>query len=484
MGKDLRTKIEQLAAASTVLEPKGEQLEKLTSQITAYAHDYLNKVDELKAYNKEHSQHNTLTSTPIPEKGRPLTELLRIIAKDVDTPGINPASGNHMGYIPGGGIYPTAMGDYLAAATNQYAGIFYASPGGVQMENLLIRWLATVMGFPKDTLGNLTSGGSMANLIAIVTARDASGITADRVTNACIYLTQQVHHSVQKAIRIAGLAEATIRYIDTDEYFRMDTEALEEQLKEDLQKNRIPFLVIASAGTTDTGAIDPFDEIARLARGYDLWFHVDAAYGGFFMLVDELQPKFSGISEADSLTIDPHKGMFLSYGLGAVIVKDIQALNSSHHYLANYMQDAVDDSEEPSPADLSPELTKHFRGLRMWLPLQLFGVRPFRKALYEKHLLCRYFYTKVQELGFETGPEPELSVAIYRYTHGVADANRFNEKLIKAIQTDGRVFVSSTTIDNIFWLRIAILVFRTHLAEVDRLLTILEEKKTELLLRE
>jgi len=481
MSEQLRNKILSLERDSKALEPRGKALNSLTEKVVTYGHSYLNNVDGIKAYNKEFKADNALLAAGMPENGQGIDKILEIIDKEVDTPGINPASGNHLGYIPGGGVYPTALGDYLAAVTNQYSGVFYAGPGAVQMENLVIRWVADVLGFEPGTLGNLTSGGSIANLIAIVTARDAKGIKSKLVEDSCIYLTKQAHHSVQKAIRIAGLSDANLRYIDTDENFRMNVEHLDASIAEDVKKNHKPFLVIASAGTTDTGAIDPLEEIAGLCKANNLWFHVDAAYGGFFTLVDELKDKFKGINRADSLTIDPHKGLFLAYGLGVVIVRDVDALRNTHYYKANYMQDAAGDFEEPSPADLSPELTKHFRGMRIWLPLQLFGVSPFRKALYEKHLLAIYFYNEVRKLGFETGPEPELSVCIYRYTDSYGDTNEFNRALIKNIQEDGEIFVSSTTIGGIFWLRAAILVFRTHLKTIDRFLHILKKQRDTLL---
>ena len=373
------------------------------------------------------------------------------------------------------------MGDYLAAVVDKYAGIFYASPGAVQLENMVIRWMAEMVGFPKTALGNLTSGGSIANLIAIVAARDSKEITSGKVYKSCIYLTKQTHHSVHKAIRIAGLQESNLREIEVDKKFKMNTNQLAIQIQEDLSNGLIPFLVIGSAGTTDTGAIDPLNDIASVCAQSKLWFHIDAAYGGFFMLVDSQREKFSGIEKADSVTIDPHKGLFLSYGSGAVIIRDVEALKKSHYYEANYMQDITEVFEEPSPADLSPELTKHFRGLRMWLPLKLFGVQPFRKALEEKILLTEYFYQKVQELGFEVGPQPELSVGIYRCVDGVKNPNEFNQMLIKSIQDDGRIYISSTTINGVFWLRIAILIFRAHISNIDAFLEILEKKRDLLL---
>ena len=478
--QELENKLAVLEAETQLMEPQGQDLEDLTKKIVDYGHQYLNNVDSINAYSSEASEAKLLQNAPFAEDGRNLDDLINIIKTDVDKPGINPASGGHLGYIPGGGIYPTAMGDYLAAVVNKYAGVFYASPGAVQLENMVLRWMIELIGFPKISLGNLTSGGSIANLIAIVTARDAKGITSEKIKKSCIYLTKQAHHSVHKAIRIAGLAEAHLQEIDVDERFKMDVHKLKTQIDSDIKNGLLPFLVIASAGTTDIGAIDPLDEIADIASTSNLWFHVDAAYGGFFMLVDNLKAKFKGIEKADSLTIDPHKGLFLAYGLGAVIIKDVEALRNSHYYQANYMQDVTEVLEEPSPADLSPELTKHFRGLRMWLPLQLFGVSVFRKALEEKKLLCQYFYQKIQELGFDVGPDPELSVCIYRFADGIDDKNKFNAELIKAVQNDGRIYISSTTIDGVFWLRLAVLVFRTHKKTIDELLYILEKKRNSL----
>jgi glutamate/tyrosine decarboxylase-like PLP-dependent enzyme len=189
----------------------------------------------------------------------------------------------------------------------------------------------------------------------------------------------------------------------------------------------------------------------------------------------------SGIEKSDSVTIDPHKGLFLPYGSGALLVKDGQKLYESQHMTANYLQDTLKATEEASPADLSPELSKHFRGLRMWLPLQLFGVKPFRAALDEKLLLTRYFYEEIQKIeGIDVGPEPELSVLFFRYLPDEGDANTFNKKLVDEIHQDGRVFLSSTHIDETVYLRLAVLNFRTHLNEIDLILSVLREKIEEL----
>jgi len=287
-------------------------------------------------------------------------------------------------------------------------------------------------------------------------------------------LTEQVHHCVQKAIRIAGLNESIIRYIPMDSEFKMSAEALAKQVATDRNSGLKPFLVVGSAGTTDAGAVDPLDAIADIAEANDMWFHVDAAYGGFFILVESLKEKFKGVERSDSLAIDPHKGLFLSYGLGAVLIKDVKAQFESHYYRASYMQDTLGVNEELSPADLSPELTKHFRGLRLWLSLHLFGLEPFRACLEEKYLLCRYFYDEIQKIGFEVGPLPQLSVCMYRYHPKNGDVNEFNLKLVELVKEDGRVFISSTNLNGVTWLRLAVLSFRTRLKTIDILLEVLK----------
>ncbi|GJM34637.1 MAG: L-2,4-diaminobutyrate decarboxylase [Saprospiraceae bacterium] len=474
-------KIERLLKQLHALEKQSRRLEPSISnrkdwnQATQqYADQFLDNIEERNAYDVPPEEMVDLLA--IEETPKAMPELLNWLDQVVDRTGLNPASGGHFGYIPGGGVFPSALGDYLAAVSNRYAGVFFANPGAVRMENQLIRWMCKMMGYPETSLGNLTSGGSLANLIAITTAREKKGLRSGMVDKAVIYLSEQVHHCVQKAIRIAGLGEATIRYIPLDERFRLRPDALEETLKADVATGLQPFLVVASAGTTDTGAIDPLDAIADLAQAYDLWFHVDAAYGGFFMMVEEFKAAFKGIEKSDSLAIDPHKGLFIAYGSGAVLIKDVRAQFDAHYYQANYMQDALDMQEELSPADLSPELTKHFRGLRMWLPLQLYGLAPFRAALAEKIYLCRYFYEKVQELGFEVGPYPELSVMIFRCVPESGDADAFNEQLVRRVREDGRVFLSSTMINGAYWIRMAVLSFRAHLREIDLCLEILERE--------
>lgn len=480
---ELTERIEALEKIAETLEWQQPQRNQLMKKIEESTVQFIDQLDHLPAFNDIPDGGSELRKNPLREEAYSLDEVMDLYHSQIVEPGLNPASGGHLGYIPGGGVFASTAGDFLADMSNKYAGVYFASPGAVKLENYLLEWMAEMVGYPNTMLGNLASGGSIANLSAVVTARDAKGIKSADVPNAVIYCSEQMHHCLNKAFRISGLSESIIRYIPLDDHFRMRSDALKQQLDEDLQAGLTPFLIIGSAGTTDTGSIDPLDELAVIAEQHDLWFHVDAAYGGFFMLVETMRDKFKGIERSDSVVMDPHKGLFVPYGTGALLVRDGKKLMESHYYLANYMQDTLSNAEEASPADLSPELTKHFRGLRLWVPLMTNGLAPFRACLEEKYLLAQYFHEKVSssEL-FEAGPEPELSVVTYRLNHPEAEIrDQLNEKLTEMIRKDGRVFISSTRIKGEVWLRCAILSFRTRKWTIDTLLEVLHTFGAELL---
>ncbi len=462
--------LDSLEQISRALEPTLGKRRKLAGMAADYADDFIESLPGRKAYDRRDCER--LRNLHIGEQGKSLDELIKILETEVDRAGINPASGANFAYIPGGGIWASALGDFLAAVSNRYAGVSFASPGAVAMENQMIQWLCSLVGYPSQAHGNLCSGGSIANLIALQVARDASGIDSAGVRKSVVYATEHVHHCVHKSLHTIGLREAQFRTVPMNDRFQMNAVALRDLMRRDTREGLRPLAVVATAGTTDTGAIDPLAAIADVCAEHHAWFHVDAAYGGFFLLVDGLKEKFQGIERSDSVVIDPHKGMFLPFGIGVVLVRDAAKLLRSYSHDAPYMQDALG-SEVISPADASPELSKHFRGLRMWLPLHLHGVAPFRAALEEKALLCRSFYEGVKKLGFETGPEPELSVALFRFPSAQRDA--FNERLVSALREDGRCLFTSTTIQGEFWIRCAVLNFRTHRAEIELALQVIEE---------
>ena len=464
--------LQALEKQYAVLEPSEEVRGQLNQQITGFTDDFLHHLKDMPAFNCN----NQLSADfAIDQQTHNVEDILKTYREEVIGRGIVASSGGHLGYIPGGGIYASALADYLAAVSNEYTGVYYASPGGVSIENESIEWLKRLFQFPDSAVGNLTSGGSIANLIALTAARDRCKIKNELIPKSVIYLSPQVHHCVQKALRIIGLEDIQHRMINLDENSRMVVADLHQQIKQDKAKGLNPFMVLASAGTTDTGAIDPLDKMADVAEKFGLWFHVDAAYGGFFVMVDAKKAAFKGMERADSLVVDPHKGLFLPYGLGAVLVKDREAVMHSNHYLANYMQDAQQNHSTDSPADLSPELSKHFRGLRLWLPLKLYGEKPFVACLEHKLLLTQYFRDQLQTSGFKLGPEPDLSVSYFWYPIAASKQNQFNQKLLEFIHQDGSVFLSSTLINQQFVIRLAILSFRTDTKTIDKAMVMIKQ---------
>lgn len=473
----LKQQILELQSKSQSLEPNETQRNTYLNKVNAYANSFLNSIETTNAFS---NAKDTPEVFKVTEETKPIEEILELYSNEVAAKGINAASGGHLGYIPGGGIYTSSLADYLADVTNEYVGMHYSCPGGVAIEHELLNWMKSIFDFPETTIGNLTSGGSIANLIALTAARDKHGIKNAVIEKSVIYTSPQVHHCIQKALRIIGLEDVQIRYLELDEFSRISASDLEQKINIDKSNGLNPFVVIASAGTTDTGAIDPLQDIGKIAKAHNLWYHVDAAYGGFFILVDTVKDRFKGIELADSLVIDPHKGLFLPYGLGAVLVKDKEAVYHSNHYRANYMQDAIDDAMPVNPADVSPELTKHFRSLRMWLPLQLHGIAPFKACLEEKLLLTQYFRQELLKIGFKIGPEPDLSVSYFWYPTNDENENNFNEKLLKELHNDGEIFLSSTLINEKFVIRMAILSFRTKLETIDRAILMIQRALTKI----
>ncbi|WP_347922026.1 aminotransferase class V-fold PLP-dependent enzyme [Pontimicrobium sp. SW4] len=472
----LKHQILSLQSKSQSLEPNEAQRNIYLEKVNAYANSFLNSIDTTNAYcgDKETPEIFKVTN-----KTKSIEQILELYANEVAAKGINAASGGHLGYIPGGGIYTSSLADYLVDVTNEYVGMHYSCPGGVAIEHELLNWMKSMFNFPGSAIGNLTSGGSIANLIALTAARDKHGIKNAVIEKSVIYTSPQVHHCIQKALRIIGLEDVQIRYLKLDVYSRIIASDLEQKIEKDKREGLNPFVVIASAGTTDTGAIDPLQAIGKIAKANNLWYHIDGAYGGFFILVDRVKERFEGIEMADSLVIDPHKGLFLPYGLGAVLVKDKDAVYHSNHYRANYMQDAIDDDMPVNPADVSPELTKHFRSLRMWLPLQLHGIEPFIACLEEKLLLTQYFREELVKIGFKVGPEPDLSVSYFWYPTNNDNENNFNETLLKELHNDGEIFLSSTLINGKFVIRMALLSFRTKLETIDKAIAMIERGLTK-----
>ncbi|MEX2456450.1 MAG: pyridoxal-dependent decarboxylase, partial [Balneolaceae bacterium] len=310
----MKKKILQLEQKARILDEGDHHHNELMKSATEYGDRFLQSLSKQKAYEIFDESVDSLLEDPLEETPGNIREIIQDIENRVIPPGLNPASGNHYGYIPGGGLAAGAAGDYLAAITNPYAGVYFSSPGAVNLERRLIRWMAEFIGYSTGFGGNLTSGGSIANLTAVHTAREAHNIKPEGVRKAVVYVTDQTHHCVERALLVSGMGECVRQNVPMDDWFRMDPSKLQKMVDEDRKNGLNPWMVVASAGTTDAGAVDPLEDIAAVTSSNKLWFHVDAAYGGFFLLTERGKEMMKGIEKSDSVVLDPHKGMFISYG--------------------------------------------------------------------------------------------------------------------------------------------------------------------------
>lgn len=483
--QEIIKQIREFEAVAEIIEPGAERRHDLLEQVNQYTEGFLESIHARQAYIQDGPDGSGIRDAGIGETGMEMDKILDLYRDNVELQGLSTVSGKFMGYIAPCSMYYSALGDYIAAITDPFATDYSASPGAVLMEKTLIDWMADLLGYPDTVNGNLSSGGSLATFICIVTAREARGIRARDVENTVVYVTDLTHHCFAKGLRLAGLGECVVRKVDTDEGFRMRPDALAACVARDKAAGLNPWLVAGSTGTTDLGSVDPLDAIADVAEQNKLWFHVDGAYGGFFILSDLVKEQFKGVERSDSIVMNPHKTLYTPFGLGAALIRDGQQLREAHYQTADYLQDNYLEQDEISPAELGPELSRHFRALRLWLPLKLIGVAPFRAALSEKILLTRYAYERMSELdNFELSPYPDLSTFAFRYLPPNGDTDDFNRRLINALRADGRIFLSSTILDGNYMIRVNILSYRTHLETMDLAIDVINEKIQELLKEE
>jgi len=423
----------------------------------------------------------TALRAPAPEEGASLEEILRTVDAGARK-SFTTAGPGYLAYIPGGGLWSAALADFVAAALNRYVGVWEAAPVLAQIEALAVRWMADLFGFPAEARGILTSGGSLSNFSAVVTARRA--LLGERFQDGTLYASDQVHNSVVKAAVLAGFPRDNVRLVPADDDLRLDVAALREAVASDRRAGFRPALVVASAGTTNTGAIDPIAGIADLARDQGMWLHVDGAYGGFFQLTERGRAAFAGIERADSITLDPHKAMFLPYGTGCLLVRDgalLRAAHEAHH--GEYLQDLALEEEIPSFTNYSPELSRDFRGLRVWLPIKLHGLAAFREALDEKLDLTGLLHDGIRDAPeIEVPWDPQLTVVAFRLRDGAGGsgfAEDADRRFLERINASGRVFLSSTTIHGRMVLRACIVSHRTHRDRIEEAVELIRKAAAE-----
>lgn len=452
------------------LEPGPDAMRAMLAAVTARIVGYIEALPGQAGYVDGGPRLAERLAEPLPEEGTALAPLLDLVFDELVPTGVNTAGHGCLSYVNSGGLFHAALADAITAATNRYVGYWAAGPGLVELELRVLRWFCDVMGLPKEAGGVLLTGGSTATVTAMVTAREA--LLGGLIARGVVYVSDQGHHSVAKAAMIAGIPRGNVRTIPTDDRYRLRVDALEAQIRADVAAGLTPFFVAGTAGTTNTGAVDDLPALRAVAERHDLWFHVDASYGGFFAMTQRGKAALRGVELADSLSLDPHKSLFLPYGSGCLLVKDPEMLRRANAIHSEYVSSITEDRERVNFADLSIEQTRDARGLRVWLPLKLLGAAAFRRALDEKLDLAEYAARQLEAIeGIEILAEPQLSILAFRLLQPGLDEEALtalNQGVLDAVNQLGRVHLSSTVLRGRYAIRVCVLSVRVHRDAIDR----------------
>ena len=471
--------MEPAARPSHPLEPSADEMRSMAEIASSFLLQFVEGLPDAPASDLEELAEAAASyREPPPEEGTQFHDIMERFGDATGKGFLTPGPG-YLAYIPGGGLWAAAVADFVAAGINKYVGVWNAAPPLVQIEATAVRWLCDLFDYPPEARGILTSGGSLSNFSAIVAARRSR--LPESFLDGTIYVTDQVHASVTKSAVLAGFPPRAVRTVPRDDQLRMDPEALREMIRADRSSGGRPFLVVPSAGTTNTGAVDPLSDVADVTTDEGLWMHVDAAYGGPFQLTERGRGAFAGIERADSITLDPHKAMFLPYGTGALLVREGSKLREAHSVHADYLQDLAEETEIPNFTDYSPELSRDFRGLRLWLPIMLHGLRAFRDALDEKLDLTRLLFEELSQAdGLLLPWDPEVTVVAFRVGSASGNEDELTRALLERINASRRVFLSSTMIDGRFVIRACIVSHRTHRDRIEEAVEIIRKASADL----
>jgi aromatic-L-amino-acid decarboxylase len=432
----------------------------------------------------ERAEAERLIGGPPPESGRDFDALLEFLREHVFPYHAREPHPHFMGYIPSSPTFPAIMGDWLATGYNFFAGVWSVAAGPNEVELVVLDWFRRWLGMPSGTGGLLTSGGSAATLTAVVAARHAADPGGHALTRLVLYTSDQAHSSIQRAAWIAGVPRGNVRAIETGADYCMRTDALRACIAADIDAGLVPFMVAASAGTTNTGSVDPLDAIADVCAGARLWMHVDAAYGAFAALTPAGARQLSGIERADSVTLDPHKWLFVPFECGCLLVRDPGALEHAFSVHPEYLSDVRSRESEVNFADLGEQLTRSSHALKVWLSVSFFGVEKIRDAIVAGVRRAEYAAALIAARNdFDILSPPQLGVVCFRaHPAGVDDPevlDALNARVNARVNETGRFLISSTKLRGRFSLRLCTQVHRMTDSDIDEVLAAIVEAADE-----
>ncbi len=408
----------------------------------------------------DEEQSEKIKNIGIPADGRPVDEVVSEMTSEVYRYRGDANHPRFFGFVPGPASSISWLGDIMTSAYNIHAGGSKLAPMVNCIEQEVLKWLCQEVGFIENPGGVFVSGGSMANITALTAARD-NKLNDETFHLGVAYISDQTHSSVAKGLRIIGIPNNRIRIIPTNEHFQMKTDLLETQIQADIEAGLIPFVVIGTAGTTNTGSIDPFQQISDICTNYHLWFHIDGAYGASVLLSPKYRHLLKGTELADSISWDAHKWLFQTYGCAMVLVKDIKHLFHSFHVNPEYLQDIEGDLDHINTWDIGMELTRPARGLKLWLTLQVLGTDLIGSAIEHGFDLAIWAEEALRELDhWEIVSEAQLAMVNFRYTSEdltEEETDILNEKISEQILASGYAAIFTTVLNGKKVLRICAL---------------------------
>jgi len=454
------------------LELSPEEFRRLAAVVTELSTDFLTSIDSRRIFPKTSgTESERLFATDLPEVGmgaEALAGLRDVIAHS------RAQNGRFFGYVQGPGEPVAALGDLMASILNQNMTAWRSSPAGVTIERTVVRWLAEAVGC-KGFVGTLTGGGSAANLMGLTMAREAKIPANERGLRGAppsrIYASEQVHMAVPKAVAMIGIGRENLRTIPCDMAYRMIPSQLEQVLRRDKAQGVTPIAVVASAGTVNTGAIDPLHEIAEIAHAYGAWMHVDGAYGALAAIA--IPEKFEGLALADSISLDPHKWLYQPLDCGCLLYRDFAMARQTFAYTGDYAKQLSNDPVEGFAFfEESIELSRRCRALKLWLSLRYHGLSAFRAAIRRDRAHTQRLVAAVRACAdLELVAVGELSAVCFRYLvrpdTSEEERNRFNTALMKRIVRRGRVYLSNALLEGKFCLRVCIVNHLTKDSDID-----------------
>jgi aromatic-L-amino-acid decarboxylase len=404
----------------------------------------------------------------LPEHGSNALEVLDQLQRDVFSNIMHTDHPRFFAFVPSPSNFVSVMADALAAGFNVFAGTWLEASGPAQIELVTIDWLRQACGLPDSAGGLFVSGGSMANMTALAVARHVK--LGNRIEGAVVYFSDQTHSSIERGLRVLGFQNNQLRKIQSDDCFRLDLSALKREVKADRAAGCVPFCVVANAGTTNTGAIDPLLALVDYCHQEELWLHVDGAYGAAAVFCKRGPALLDGLGRVDSLSLDPHKWLFQPYEIGCVLVREERWLQEAFHILPEYLEDIEGKEGEVNFCDRGIQLTRGFRALKLWMSLKVFGQSRFREAVNRGFEMAEVAEAALRELSnWEVVTPAQMGILTFRCApEGLPpeELNRLNRELIDEMIADGFAMVSSTALRGQTVLRMCTINPRTTEADV------------------